>query len=151
MKMKGEEAPTIPIIVGIIGVQQKMLTMLVSTDVAPKPLLIFRPNECDLKAIIIRSEKRMPIAKEKNTCIGVMNFTAGKKNAPKGSIGSKIKYKAVRSTENVINKSRYLLMSNVSWIAFIDSEKLILDPENSMLLLKIKIVYKIVSKEKFTQ
>jgi hypothetical protein len=75
---------------GIIGVQQKTLTILVSAEAAPVPLFIFTPNECDLIAIVIRSEKSKPIAKEKTTCIGVMNFTAGKKNVPNGSIGSRI-------------------------------------------------------------
>jgi hypothetical protein len=135
---------------GIIGVQQKTLTMLVSTDVVPKPLLIFKPNECDLIAITINSEKRMPIAKAKNIWIGVMNFTAGKKNTPNGSIGSKIKYKAVRSTENITNTRRYLLELNVSWIAFMDTEMLILDPESSIVPVKIKMVYNKVSKEKLT-
>jgi hypothetical protein len=53
-----------------------------------------------------------------------MNLTAGKKNAPNGSIGSKIKYRAVRSAESVMNKSRYVLLANVAWIAFRDDEKL---------------------------
>ena len=75
---------------GIMGVQQKTLTILVNAEAAPVPLLTLTPNEYDLIAIVIRSEKSMPIAKEKKTCIGVMNSTAGKKKAPNGSMGSKM-------------------------------------------------------------
>jgi hypothetical protein len=65
--MKGDEAPINPMIDGMTGVQQKILTALVRTDVAPRPLFIFTPKACDLTAIVIRREKRIPIAKEKNT------------------------------------------------------------------------------------
>ena len=99
---------------GIIGVQQNTLTIPVNTEAAPAPLFILTPSAYDLMESKMRIDNRNPIIIEKITWIGVINLTAERKNVPNGSMGNRIKYKAVIAIKNKTNITLYFLIVNNS-------------------------------------